>query len=990
MNLRNCIFFILMLHFSAVMAQDHEAIYNFKVLTRDDGLGHNHVECIFQDSDGFIWFGTRNGLSRYDGYEFTTYRNSPKENSISGNWVLSINEDKEGNLWIGTNHNGASRFNKKTGTFKVYTGEYGFGNRINKISVLKDSSIWLCTEYGLARYISDRDSFKIYLPEEGNPNSINSVQVFDMIEASDGSCYLATWYSDIQRFDPVEETFTGISYKRSPSLLIDYRKRVIEDKNGFIWISAYQHGLCRYDPRTGESVLFTQKPGELQTNILNGDMMVDPEGNVWVATDGKGINIYNPASGTFSYLNTGSENVLNLPGNQIYSLFPDNQNIIWIGSYDKGVGYYDPLGSKFESWLFQPGDLERFDNHSIISLFQDSRERVWIGTDGNGLYMYEDGKDTRVFRHDPDDPNTVSSDVITSISEDPDGHILAGTYAAGLNRIDTENDKITRYVQSVVLNESVNSSSIWDIFRDSKNRIWLGLLGNGLDLYDPVKDTFRNFGPPSNELNRVDHPNTMVIMEDSDGDLWFGTEGNGVFILDYQTSRITRINARDDDSLLWNSVIRSFFQDSKGQIWIGTEGEGLFILNKKTGTFTRLGTDEGLPDMIIQGILEDESGMVWITTGFGLAMYIPSTGNIAGFSVSDGLSANEFNADAFIRLNDGRMIAGSTYGIDVFQPAAIVLNQNLPRVVITKLEILNREIKAGDTINNRVVLSEQITYTDELELTYRDKIISLEFAALNYTLPEKCRYEYRLKGFDKEWVKTTSSRRMATYSNLKKGNYTFQVRASNNDGKWGNNICELNINVLPPYWATFWFIAIMTLLFLFIIFTIYRTRLNFYKSKFLQQQTLQEKRIIELEKENLEGELKKLTFFRLSRNRVLLELKQRLEGLSLKAKESVKTGLDKVITEIDHEISSDVDWKYLEPQIDRTYNNFLTKLREKHSDLSVSELKIAAYVRMNLSNKEIAEFMHKTVRAVENDRYRLRKKLNLESNDSLQNYLMNF
>ncbi|HYW94516.1 MAG TPA: two-component regulator propeller domain-containing protein [Bacteroidales bacterium] len=930
-------------------------------------------------------------MTKYDANELTTFRSTGKENAISGNWILSVNEDLQHNLWIGTLLHGVDKLNKATGKIKHYDNRYGFGNRVNKITILDDGSVWLCTENGLARYLPEKDSFKVYLPEEGNPRSLNSWYVFDMIQTRKGQCYVATWHPDIMSFDPDSGRFKSVSYTRDPALNIDYKKKILEDNQGNLWISASQHGLCKLNPATGKSVLYTDKAGELNTNILNGNMMLSPEGNVWIATDGGGIDIYHQADGTFSYINANAGWGNDLPGNQVYSLYRDDQNIIWAGFYDKGVAFYDPLSSRFGKTLFGHGDLTIFRGISVISLFQDSEGRIWAGTDGSGLYLFDPKKGMKVHKHDAHNPNSISTDVITSIGEEPSGRIIAGTYAAGLNLINTKSGVITKVNQKEKLNQSVNSTSIWEIFRDSKDNIWLGLLGSGIDLYNPRNHTFKNFGPGSGELNKVDHPNIMVIMEDNDGDIWFGTEGNGVFILDNQTRKITRMSTQTqaDNSILMTGVIRSFFQDRKGLVWIGTEGDGVVIYNKKNGRIQRLTTSDGLPDMIIQGIQEDGKGNIWISTGYGLCMYNPYNKRIVNFTTRDGLSGNEFNADAFIQLNDGRMLAGSSKGLDVFNPENIVLNQNIPRVLITSLNIMNTEINAGDTINGRVLLKKQIWETGHVTLTHLDKIISLEFAALNFTLPEKCEYQYKLTGFDEDWVSTDAGHRLATYTNLPKGDYIFQAKASNNDGKWGNNICRLEITVLPPFWNTWLFYSVLVLTFFLLGYIIYRTRLNFYTTKFMQKQAEQEKRVIELENENLESELSRLTVFRFSRNRVLLEMKRKLEGLSVKARESVKSGLDKVVEEINQEINSDVDWKYIEPQLDRTYNNFITRLKEKHEDLSLSELKIAAYVRMNLTTKEISEFMHKTIRAVENDRYRLRKKLGLEAADSLQSYLMN-
>jgi DNA-binding CsgD family transcriptional regulator len=246
-----------------------------------------------------------------------------------------------------------------------------------------------------------------------------------------------------------------------------------------------------------------------------------------------------------------------------------------------------------------------------------------------------------------------------------------------------------------------------------------------------------------------------------------------------------------------------------------------------------------------------------------------------------------------------------------------------------------------------------------------------------------------LEGFDEDWNLTSSGRRMVSYSNLNPGNYTFRVKASNNDGKWGNNEKTLHIKILPPFYITIWFKAILSLFLASLIYLIYSYRLNIHKNQFRQTQIEQERRIMHLEKEQLESELQKLTFHVLNRNRALIDQKNRLIGLSMKAREVVRIGLQDIITKIDEELTDDKDWMHIEPQLDKVYNNFVTRLKEKHPDLTLSEIKIAAYIRMNMSTKEISEFMHKTTRAVENDRYRLRKKIGLDMNDSLQNYLIN-
>lgn len=965
---------------------DYSTLF-FSNITQKQGLSHDIVDCIFKDSDGFIWFGTRNGLCRFDGYDLKIFRTSHSKNSISGDRILCINEDKSGNIWIGTYASGLNKFDKSTEGFTHYGVQKSINERVNRIKVLKDGTLWVCTSYGLAQYLPDADSFRLY-NNSNNPGSLNSNTVHDITETRDGKIYVATENSAIQLFNRNTGEFTSVEYKRSAELNSNYRKRILEDNNGILWISASVHGLVAYNPRNGTSEIYVKGEGQLSSNVLGGDMALDPNGNLWVCTDGGGINILNTKTRKFSYLTHDANIPGSISSDHVYTVYFDNANIVWIGTFGKGVNFFDPNRYKFSSQLLSPGDLKFFENKSIISLFQDSKGRIWIGTDGQGLYMFDKGGRLKSFFQQPANPGILPINVITSINEDNNGNILVGTYSGGLISFNPEKGNYTWYNQLGNTEKNISALSIWHIFPDSKNRIWLGLLSMGADLFNPDEKTFVNFGPRSSRADKIGYQNMMTILEDSDGDIWFGTEGNGLYILDSETDKIYRIDADSSKNVLIEGIIRCLFQDRLGYIWIGTEGDGLYKFDKKTNNLDHFTVANGLSSNIIQSVLEDIENNLWIGTNFGLNVYDANTNSFRYYLQDDGLTGNSFNQNVLIQLADGRFMAGTTNGIDVFRPEEILINQNLPRVVLTKLDVLNQEVKPGIKYNNRVILQKSITHTSDLVLTYKDKIITLEFAALTYTLPEKCIYQYMLDGFDDTWITASSNRRTVSYSNLQPGNYVFKVRASNNDGKWGNNIRTLNIKVLPPFYKTWWFRMFAIIALIAVIYFVYSYRLNMHKDRFRQNQIIQERKIMHLEKEKLESELQKLTFHVLNRNRALIDQKNRLIGLSMKAREVVRIGLQDIINNIDAELNDDKDWVHIEPQLDKVYNNFVSRLKEKYPDLTLSEIKIAAYVRMNMSTKEISEFMHKTTRAVENDRYRLRKKIGLDSNESLQSYLM--
>lgn len=959
---------------------------HFDQINKRMGLSDNNVEVIFKDSEGFVWFGTRNGLCRFDGYEFKTYKTNHNENSLSGNRILDIAEDNAGNIWVGTYKNGLNRLNKKTGKITRFGIETGIGERVNRVKKLSDGSIWICSNWGLAMYSDKTKKFTFYRANSSNVFALKADLVHDIMETRSGEIYVAPEFWGLQKLDTTTGRFTDIYYARDYALATNYRKKIIEDKNGVLWISAHSHGLAYYNPKTKETGIYSAENSDLSTNVLMGNMALDMAGNLWLCTEEDGINIFNIENRTFRYLRKNPDQNKSINSNHIYSVYIDDNNRVWVGTYDKGVNVYNPYKAKFQKTLFAADDLEILEGMSVLDVFEDNKKRVWIGTDGNGLFCFEKTKPLKQFINQP---NILSSNIITAIGGDYMGNILLGTYTGGLISYNPEKNRSKIFLPDYKHNNSVTSPNVWELFTDSKQRIWLGLLGTGVDEFLPESQKFINHGPFSEASIKIDFPNVMVITEDTDGDIWFGTEGRGIFILDAQVQKIFQIPNDTVYKVATNGIIKCIIQDKWGYFWIGTEDNGLFTYDKSKKEFTKVNIPGYHPSDPVLGVQEDNVGNLWIATSNGLFRWNRINKKFNHFEIKDGLSSDDFNADAMCKLTDGRILVGSKNGADVVDPNLIKLNQTLPKIIFTKLNVLNQEVKCHDTLNGRVILEKNINYTESFELTWKDKIFSIEFAALNYTLPEKCQYKYMLTGFDQDWVYTNADRRMASYSNLVPGTYTFKVMASNNDGKWGNNQKSVKIIVHPPFYRTMAFNIVIFILAIVGIYVIYRRRINLHKQKFEKQQKEQELKIFALEKEKLEFELKKLAFSIINKNKLLIDQKSRLQNLSVKARENVKEGLQKIVDSIDADLDEEKDWKYLEPQIDKAYNQFILKLKQKHPDLTTTEIRIAAYIRMNLTTKEISEFMNKTQRAVENDRYRLRKKIGLESNDSIQKYFLN-
>ena len=984
--------FILVVFFlSHIIAFSKGQNYYSKQLTINDGISHNTIETVFQDSDGFMWFATHNGLNRYDGYQIKTYQNdSSDEYSISDNRLSCINEDLRGNLWIGTSGNGVNKFNKETEKFERYQSnrsKYSLpSDVINNVKIFANSSIWVCTNNGLAKYNEKENNFTNYFldfNEYGN----NSFIVYDVLKSSSGDIYVASDHDYIFKLNQENGKFSRVYYSRDQNLNGNYRKHIVEDAKGNLWISGFSHGLVKFNPQTGKSKLFSQSNSKLKTDLLNGNLVIH-KNKLWIATDGQGIIIYDLLSSEFSSFENTPDNENSIYNRKIYSIYIDNQDVIWIGTFNEGVNILNPNPLKFSTLKTQLNKDFSLEGYSVLSIFEDSKNNLWIGTDGDGLFRYSKEGSIKQYKREPNNPNSLSANRIVCLNQDKYGNLLLGTYTGGLVIFNPEQNKFTRYLHDPTNIHSIASNHVWNIFIDSKERIWVGLLGSGLDLFDPARKQFIHYGPNTNNYNRINHDNVMGIIEDKDGDIWFGTEGRGVNILYNQSNQMFHSIHQSENKRLSNNNVRCLYEDSYGIIWLGTGNGGLNQYDKKTQSLDFFNMTDGLPSNIIYSIIEDNKQNLWLGTAYGLSKFNTKDNTFRNYDIKDGLLSYVCNRNAIYRKNDGTILVGSTNGLNVFHPDSINDITNTPNAFFTNLRIDNTIVNIGDTINGRVVLTKNLNYTNEIIIEPKDKIFTIEFAAKTFTLPEKCWFKYKLEGFDKNWKTTQASRQHITYTNLNPGDYIFQVKASNSDGLWSDYEAKMNITVLPSFWQSIWFKLVIVFCILIIFYAWYKFKLSVKEKQFLIEKEEQNKQITGLEKEKLEGELNNQTFNILSRNRTLLKHKRRLSLLANKVDEKTKNTLLDIVSEIDQEINEEKDWKHIEPRLDKVYNNFMTILKGKHANLTQSELRIAAYVRMGLSTKEISELMQKTTKAIDNDRYRLRKKLDILQNNSLKSYLL--
>ncbi len=830
----------------------------FVNLTKQHGLSDNTVEAIIEDHRGFMWFGTPDGLNRYDAHAFAVYRHDPDDpGSLSDSYVLSLLEDRDHNLWIGT-LNGLNRYQRETDTFTSYGHDPEnpaslSNNVIFGMHEDRDGNLWVATVWGLNRFDSETGAFARYLPDEQQPERGPSVAYVRTIhEDSSGTLWLGTGEGGLDAFDRGSGTFTH--YRHDPaepeSLSHDDIWDILEDSAGELWV-ATMGGLDRFD-RGGDVARFQRDSVSLGNRHVDA-ILEDRQGVLWIGTDGDGLSRFDRPTGTLYTYRHDPAGETTLGSDVVRTVYEDSKGDLWVGTYTGGVSFLNRNHVAFSYYRHLVNDQTSLSHSAVLSLFQDADGSFWIGTEG-GLNRFDPETGTfRRYLHDPANPRSLSADAVLSILRDSAGRLWAGTFYGGLNRLDAEAGagSFTRFEHDPDVPRGLGNPHVWDIFEDSAGHLWLGTFG-GAYRFDPDAGDFIAY------LHDLDDPSTVgdnivwSFFEDRGGTLWLATQGG---LSRYQRTSDSFETYRHDDrdarSLGHNQVL-SIHEDPQGRLWLATEGGGLNVFDRATETFSDFRVADGLPSEVVYGILEDDRGRLWLSTKEGLSRFDPATSTFINYNRSDGLLAYPFSRNASLRSRDGKMYFGGTNGFSSFFPDRVRDNLEIPPVVLTELQVFNRPVAAGDAGG---ALDHDITEAEQIRLRYDQSVFSLGFAALNYRAPEKNRYAYMLEGFDQDWRDVTAAR-TATYTNLDPGGYVFRVRGSNNSGLWNDEGASIEILIAPPYWATLWFRALMVVAAAAVLLGAYawRTQGIRERNRALRAE-IEERRLIEAERERLIEEM---------------------------------------------------------------------------------------------------------------------------------------
>jgi PAS domain S-box-containing protein len=803
----------------------------FEHLGTGQGLSQSNVICILQDSRGFMWFGTRDGLNKYDGYNFTVYKNEPDNpSSLSNNFIRAIKELKNGDLWIAT-LDGLCRYDRNKNRFTTYKHDPNNGRTISHnqlTSLLEDSdgNLWVGTENGLNKFDEKNDRFVRFFYNSNDKNSLSDNFVRTIYEDKQHNLWIGTLKGGLNLYNKSNNTFTSFRHIEQDKRSLGYNNiyTLFEDSKNRLWVGTNGGGLDLFD--RGSGTFSHYQHDDKNAYSLSGNNVYaineDTDQNLWVGTENKGLNIFNPEKGIFNiYINDEVDNT-GLGSNSIYSIYRDTKNNMWLGTFSGGVDLVDPDAQKFSHFRHM-ASKNSLSHNNVLSIIEDSEKKIWIGTDGGGLNLFDPITENFThFRYLKDNKNSICGDYVLSICEDSKGNIWIGTWGDGITVFNRKQNSYRHYKNNPRDSTSLGSNNAWKIFEDKDKNIWIGTHGGGLNLFNPLTGTFTRYQHLDRNTRTISSNFVQSIFEDSEGKLWISTD-EGLHQFDRKREIFLHYFHDERKNSIASNHVGNIYEDRNGNLWIGTRG-GLSCFNKEKSRFTNYTTQDGLPGNVILGILEDGKGNLWISTNKGISRFDRFSKIFKNFSVSDGLQANEFKQHAYCRTATGTMYFGGINGFNRFLPGQIRDNSFTPPLVITGFQVFNQEVVVSDDPAISP-LQKDITETKKISLPYSSSVISFEFASLNYTSIDKKQYEYMLEGFDKKW-NNVGTRRAATYTNLDPGTYTFRVKGLNNDGTWSETTASLRLTILPPFWMTGWFRLLVIALVIGSALAFYRIRMK--------------------------------------------------------------------------------------------------------------------------------------------------------------------
>ncbi len=984
----------------------------FDHLTRADGLSQSSVYAILEDNQGYMWFGTRLGLNRYDGHEFKIFSYNPRdENSLPGYHVSALCEDKDGDLWVGTTSGGLSRYNSSLENFINFKHNPDNSNTLPNNSVTKlllDSrgTLWIGTVNGLSNYSKSTNTFINFYHDPDDLNTLRQSRISSLVEFPPGTLCVGTENGSLSKIDLDNYTVETI-LEGDLSTSVNLKCMIVDTVGNSLYIGRFGEGIFRYNYEIDEFNYCAAETRALRITLRGSVAFAqDKKGVLWISTVDGLVN-YDPISEKFK-LFPHDRNDPSSPGDDLLiTNYVDRQGILWTGTESSGIDIYDPGLIRFRHKTNQIDNINSIRSDMVFSISEDSKNNIWFGTIPLGVSVMD--TKTGIFTHygvKQGHNKGWNTNYASRVRSGQANTIYIGTFQCGFFTLDSPTQTFSHYRNMESDPDSFSDKTTKDILITRDKSVWIATETQGLEKFDKVTGTFEHFRNDSDNPNSINSDFTYCLLEDESGFIWIGTADKGLNRFDRNTGIFSHYeSASPGDSSVTSDCVTSLFEDSENNLWIGTRNGGLNKMNPQRSSISRFNLNFESGNLTIQGILQDDHNYLWLSTNQGILKVHPDSGLINSYTASDGVQEG-FYFSSCLKASDGQMYFGGNDGYNVFHPDSIKNNPYIPPVVLTGLSVNYEEVLIGQNINGQIILKQAINHTDELRLTYWDKVIRFKFAALNFSASYKNQYAYKMEGYDKDWI-AAGTENTAQYMNLPAGDYLFRVRGSNNDGIWNLTGSSVQVIIAPPFWKTMWF-KVLSIIGLLgsIIFYIHLRTSNLIAQRIklealVRERTEQlkteteERQQVELEKtqqkmDHLKRELLTQTLHLNDKQQIMDNLQEELLSLSEMKQAEVKPRINKLLRFLKDRSTVTQGWEEFELWFTEVHTGFYSELRLAYPELTESELKVCALLKLNLISKDIAKVMSVQPASIDIYRHRIRKKMNLVSEDNLSTFLAQF
>jgi len=915
----------------------------FERITTDDGLSQNTIYSIIQDSDGFMWFATDYGLNKYDGYTFKSFFSGNDDNSLWDNKVQALSNGENGILWIGTKK-GLNIYDRNRDKIKRIVIPTGMSKNILSFCKDRKNNMWIGTVNGIIKLNYTNRKYNYDFKYYDKTNGLSNNYINRIFINSKGKIYIAT-QSGLNLYNSKKDIFEVIKGKLESKEKITKTNitAFFEDSNGNIWIGTEGFRVFIKYNNTDyfKKLNFGRKSQKRNSMVIS--FLEDTFKNVWIGTNGCGLLRYNEKREVESFNGNFFNNSL-VSSNYILSMFESNEGILWIGTAN-GLDRINIKGRKFVHW-----DLKKFSNqysinNNIWSFYKEEKSSLmWLGTENGVLRFFkEDGKYKVV-----SDINKVSDYIIMAITKFSD-ILFVGTNRHGLFGYDCVKKTVKHFTEK---KDGLKGKSVYSLY-SGKDNLLIGT-DSGLSVYNNSQERFYNYMYYEEKFNFANKSSVYTVFTDRKGTIWVGGK-SGLFYLNKKKGKLVKIILNRKNPLLNDIRILYITEGKDGKLLLGSDS-GLIVFSKRRNEIELFTVNDGLPGNDIYGIIES-GDCFWISTNNGISKFNPRQKIFKNFTKLDGLQNKEFNSGACFKAGDGEIYFGGVNGFNSFYPNRILKNNKIPKIVITSIKIFDKELAKPYNFNKR----------GEFCLKYNRNFISFEFSALDFTVPKKNKYRFKMVGIDKEWTERASDRRFANYTDLSPGHYIFIVKGSNNDGVWNDTGTSMKIYISPPIWMTWWAYTLYTLLFFLLFIIGHKIRVRQLKARKRELAIEVERRTLELEEANLEiktinEELEKSMFDLSDMNRELKEanlLKSEFLGI---AAHDLKNPLQVILGYTDL-LRMRLRANNLETKEIKKINNSVEKMLLLIKDLLKTASLDIGKLKLHLEKIEICEIMRRTVEA---------------------------